>query len=302
MQIESDREQQHAIADGDRGRDKQTGFARRAQHQPHRVCFAQAVSQFFAQSEDKIDRVVCAYAHRHRRAQRIADIQIDAGITHHAEIAYDCHDQRQQHHQAGQQRTEHQRGDDEHHRPDLHDVEYLAMHHHFVERRTLRHAATDVQRGAVAQSFCGEGLELGQQCFYVGTAVGLQESRHVRHSIIVVNVGIKIARLARHRIQQQILRDQIPVFRYLVERWIVAVHRLIHALDEVGHRYGLADIRLLIEKLLDLVHRLQHLGILDRIFVPAFDQQGQGVGAADMLVQELVIQPEWQIFCEIGFG
>ena len=129
----------------------------------------------------------------------------------------------------------------------------------------------------------------------------MAEHHHIGQAIIVIDIGIEIARLAGHRIQQQIFGNRFLLVGNLEECRIVAVHRLIHALDEFRDRHHFADVGLPGDKFLQLVHRFQHGRIFDRVRLIAFDKQINVIGARHALIEFRVTLQQRQARIKVFF-
>ena len=120
-----------------------------------------------------------------------------------------------------------------------------------VSAETYRHVGPELRMG--------EGGQPVDQLLDIGVAAGLQQDDHLGGAVIVVDIGVEVAGLAGDRIEEQVLRDQFLVVGQHVEGRIVAVHRQVHALQEIDDRQRLADEGLLLGEALGFLDRSQHL-------------------------------------------
>ena len=120
--------------------------------------------------------------------------------------------------------------------------------------------------------------------------------------VLVVNVGIKISRLARHGIQQQELRDQVLAARNRVKRVVAGVHGFVHLFEKVHHGDGFADIGQRDNIGLAVFNGTQHSRVFHVVGMAALKHHIQGVGAGQFLVQHPVFLAQLQTFPKITLG
>jgi hypothetical protein len=84
----------------------------------------------------------------------------------------------------------------------------------------------------------------------VGRAVRLQEDEDVRGSVSVIDVRIQILELARQRVREEVLSNQLPALGNPIVARVIRVHGAVHAPDEVGERHRLSNMGLRFEELL----------------------------------------------------
>ncbi len=85
--------------------------------------------------------------------------------------------------------------------------------------------------------------------------------------------------------------DQVPAGREAVVLRIVPVHRLVHALDKIGERLGLADIRLAFEKGLQIRDGLQHLGVFDPVLSLGLHEKLKRICTPKGGVEDAIVDP-----------
>ena len=146
------------------------------------------------------------------------------------------------------------------------------MHHHFRQARTRRHTPAETDCYGIGQFLFGEVFQFRNQLLNVGAAVRFEEYGQVGDFIVVIDVGVEVARLAGHGIEKQILGNQLLTVRNHIELGIVGIHRLIHTLNEIGNRKRFSHIRLRFGEALRRLNAFQHAGIFNRVGVLALNE------------------------------
>ena len=299
VRVVAARERLHRVSAGNGGGDKQAGLPGAGENLEEGFILRCAPGQFLAQPEQHVDCIVRADADGERGGERDGDIQAQAHQSEQPHVDQHGEQQRRNHQHAGRERTEHQCRDHEYHAGDLDDVQDFILDDDLGDGGRLRHAATDVDLDVGRKLLPGEHFHFVPHLDHVHGAVAVREHHHVGQLIVVIDISVEIARLAGHRVEQQILGDGGLAVGNLEVGRIVVVHRLVHALDELGERHDLADMRLRHDEGLQLVHRLQHRRILDRVGFVALDQYVDVVGAGHAFVERAVILQQLQIGIEV---
>ena len=107
--------------------------------------------------------------------------------------------------------------------------------------------------------------------------------------IIVIHEVVKILRVTGDGIEQQILSNELAAVGYDIVGRVIAVHGLIHALEQVGDRLRFADMRLPIKKSLQRCDGVHGLGIFQAILALPLYHEKDGAGSAEACIQRGII-------------
>ena len=295
MNIEPERSHQHRISAADRRGDEQHRLAGRGIGGENRVrlrlgiALALAVPKLLAQPPGEVDGVICADADGEGSHGGGGDLQWNTDRTHQPEHRDHRRQQRHQDERRQPRRAEQHSRNHKNHYQNLQYIHDLAAHHHVVHRRRRRDAAAQPDCHTRREILCDDWQDARIDVVNKGRAVGLDERLDDGVPIRVINEPVEIARLARHGIEQKILRDEIGAARQHASRRGAAVHAPIDLLEHVHKRQRVANLGLGREKRLRLLHGAQNGRVLDGIVRLAFHQHVKGVGTGHRGIENTII-------------
>ena len=195
MHIKVKRQQQHRIAACDGRSNIHHRLARRAHGAPQGVFKIATRRKLFTQAVQQINRVVSANANAHRRADRIWRVQWNAKQPHHPKVNQHRKDKRQDEINTRDEGAENEQARNKHHANHLDNVQQLAAHQGFAQRRGLRHTTANLNGDAARQFWFNITTNAFNDGLGIAAAVIFCPHHQVQIFIVVVHIRIKIIRL-----------------------------------------------------------------------------------------------------------